>query len=156
MILYHTWTIFWQYIFISAWVCVDSDWFLQWNFYPPVHTKLVRQILLHKYPSLTYNILMPVPINILVLLNIEIFYTQNVHPIINSRYVQLAQPIKLQHFFLWYLYDIIVHMLTQLLLSYYGQFLSKKFPATCGITCSWVYSWTFCTDIPYRFLWKNI
>ena len=49
------------------------------------------------------------PINIVVLLNIAIICTHNIHPIINSRYAQLAHPIKLQHFFLWYWYDIIVY-----------------------------------------------
>ena len=49
------------------------------------------------------------PINKVALITIVILHTHNVHPIINSCYAQLAHPIKIQHLFLWYWYDIIVH-----------------------------------------------
>ena len=152
----HTWTIFWKHIFISAWVYVDSDFFFQSDSYPLVYMKLICQKLLHKLPSCIYNILTLVPINIWVILTISILHTRNVHSIINSCYAQLVHPYN----FSTYFFDIdMISLCTvwmQVLLSSSDQFLSKKYPAPYGITCLWVYSWIFCTDIPSRLLQTNV
>ena len=66
----------------TARVYVESDCLLQWDLYPPVHTKLFSQIILHRFPSLIYNILTLLPINIVVLIRIAIINTHNVHAII--------------------------------------------------------------------------